>query len=257
VELVRRGKTQEAATLLLRLGNGQPADQLSAIEQSLATRREQTATLADLRGPRLGLQAVVWIGILLAAFQQLVGINVVKTYSNALWQAVGFSPGASFTISIITVLISIASTLVAIGIIDKVGRRVMLVSGAAVMVLSLAALALCLWTTHGKGENLKLSGPPAIGALVAINVFAIAFGITWGPVMWVMLGELFDSRIRGVAMPVCVAVNWITNWVVTRTFPLLASLGLGFAYGLYAAFALLAFLFAMKSLPETRGRVLS
>jgi SP family sugar:H+ symporter-like MFS transporter len=154
-----------------------------------------------------------------------------------------------------TVLISIGSTVVAIAIIDKVGRRVMLVSGAALMVLSLAGLAFSLATAHGNGGS--LSGPASVGALIAINVFAIAFGITWGPVMWVLLGELFDSRIRGVAMAICVAVNWITNWAVTRTFPLLASLGLGFAHGLYAAFALLAFLFAMKSLPETRGRVLS
>ena len=257
VDLLRGGRTHEASDLLVRLGNSQPAEQLAAIEQSLATSEHKKATLADLRGPRLGLQPVVWTGILLAAFQQLVGINVVKTYSNALWQAVGFSSGAAFMISIGTVLISIVSAVIAIAIIDKVGRRVMLVSGGALMVLSLATLALCLSTTHGDGQNVKLSGSPAVGALVAINVFAIAFGITWGPVMWVMLGELFDSRLRSVAMAVCVSVNWITEWVVTRTFPLLASLGLGFAYGLYAAFALLAFLFAMKRLPETRGRVLS
>jgi len=256
-DLVRRGRTEEARVLLPRLGSSQPEEQLAAIEQSLAKAKHELATLGDLRGGQLGLKAMVWTGILLAVFQQLVGISVVKTYSNALWQAVGFSAGRAFLISILTVMVSVASTFVAIAIIDKVGRRKMLVSGAAVMTISLAVLALCFATTHTSAEDVSLSGLPAVGALVAINAFAIAFGITWGPVMWVMLGELFDSRLRNVAMAVCVAINWMTNWAVTRTFPLLAGLGLGFAYGLYAAFAAAAFIFAIRRLPETRGRVLA
>ncbi|HKN64942.1 MAG TPA: sugar porter family MFS transporter [Gemmatimonadaceae bacterium] len=256
-DLVRQGHIDEARALLPRLGSTEPKEQLSAIEDSLAKTKHEVATLGDLGGGRFLLKAIVWTGILLAAFQQLVGISVVKTYSNALWQAVGFSSGTAFLISILTVLVSIASTLVAIAIIDRVGRRKMLVTGAAVMTISLAVLALCFATTHTSAEDVSLSGLPAIGALVSINAFAVAFGITWGPVMWVMIGELFDSRLRNVAMAVCVAVNWMTNWAVTRTFPLLASLGLGFAYGLYAGFAAVAFVFAIRRLPETRGRVLA
>lgn len=256
-DLVRRGRVDDARALLPRLGSSEPEEQLSAIRHSLDKSNRETATLSDLRGGSIGLKAIVWTGILLAAFQQLVGISVVKTYSNALWQAVGFSSGTAFLISILTVLVSIASTLVAIAIIDRVGRRKMLIAGAAVMTISLALLALSFSTTHSSGEDVTLSGIPAIGALVSINAFAVAFGITWGPVMWVMLGELFDSRLRNVAMAVCVAVNWMTNWGVTRTFPLLAGLGLGVAYGLYAGFAALALVFAMRRLPETRGRVLA
>lgn len=256
-DLVRRGQVDEARVLLPRLGSSQPEEQLAAIEQSLAKSKHEVARLGDLRGGQLGLKAMVWTGILLAVFQQLVGISVVKTYSNALWQAVGFSAGRAFLISIITVMVSVASTFVAIAIIDKVGRRKMLLSGAAVMMISLAVLALCFATTHASAGDVGLSGLPAIGALVAINTFAVAFGVTWGPVMWVMLGELFDSRLRSTAMAVCVAVNWMTNWAVTRTFPLLAGLGLGFAYGLYAALAAAAFVFAIRRLPETRGRVLA
>ena len=81
--------------------------------------------------------------------------------------------------------------------------------------------------------------------------------MTWGPVTWVMLGELFDNSIRTIAVAVCTAANWLANWMVTRTFPLLAGLGLGVAYGLYAAFAALAVIFVLKSLPETRGRRLA
>ncbi len=94
-------------------------------------------------------------------------------------------------------------------------------------------------------------------ALIAMNVFALAFGITWGPVMWVMLNELFDSNIRTTAVAVCTAVNWMTNWSVTHTFPMLAEAGLGVAYGLYTIFAGLALVFVLKVLPETRERSLS
>lgn len=216
-------------------------------------------SLADLRGPRLGLQGVVWMGLLLAAFQQLVGISAVKTYSNTIWQGVGASSTSAFTISMITVVISILSTVVAIVIMDRVGRRTLLAAGAAVMTVALAGLALCFSTGTGAGasEALTLSRPADIGALVAMNLFAIAFGITWGPAMWLMLNELFDSRLRITAVAVCTAGNWLTNWLVVRTFPVLADAGLGIAYGLFALFAALAFIFAHRVLPETRETALS
>lgn len=218
--------------------------------------RVERRRLSDLRGPRLGLQAVVWIGLLLAAFQQLVGISVVKTYSNTIWQAVGAATTSAFTISMITVVISILSTVVAIVIMDRVGRRTLLTAGAAAMTVALAGLAFCFSTATGADDAVALGRGAMIGALVAMNLFAIAFGITWGPVMWLMVNELFDSRLRITAVAVCTTANWLTNWLVVRTFPLLADVGLGLAYGLFAVFAGLAFLFAVRVLPETRGTVL-
>jgi MFS transporter, SP family, sugar:H+ symporter len=255
-DLIRLGHEDQARVLLARIAD-EPVDvKVAAIERALAGSRE-VGSIKDLRGPRFGLQAIVWSGILLAAFQQLVGINVVKTYSNTLWQAVGFSTGAAFTLSIITVLVSIASTVVAIALMDRVGRRTLLLGGAALMVLALGTLALSFATATRSGAGVSLGRGAGISALVAMNVFAVAFGVTWGPVMWLMLGELFDSNLRTAAVAVCTAVNWMTNWAVTRTFPMLAGVGLGFAYGLYAAFAALAFFFVLKALPETRGRSLS
>jgi len=212
--------------------------------------------LADLRGPRLGLQGIVWIGLLLAAFQQLVGISVVKTYSNVIWQSVGFSTTSAFTISMITVGISILSTVVAILIMDRIGRRTMLSVGAAVMAVALAGLAFSFSTAAMGADGLTLGRAAGWGALIAMNVFAIAFGITWGPVMWLMLNELFDTRLRTTAVAVCTAVNWLTNWLTVRTFPLLADVGLGLTYSLYAVFAALAFVFAWRFLPETQGKEL-
>ena len=214
----------------------------------------ERVNLRALRGPRLGLQGIVWIGILIAAFQQLVGINVVKTYSTMLWRIVGFSAGASFGISIVTVIISIISTVVAIFIIDKVGRRPMLLGGSALMFISLAALVAAFSQATGSGDSLQLARGPGMVALVAMNVFAVAFGMTWGPVMWVLLGELFSGELRTSAVAICTAVNWVTNWLVTRTFPLLVSTGLGVAYGIYAVFALVALIFVWRVVPETSRR---
>jgi len=252
-DLMRHGKENEARKLLTRIGGIQVEEEIAAIRQALG-KKGKVATLKDLRGPKFGLKAIVWTGILLAAFQQLVGINVVKTYSNALWRLVGFSTGASFTISITTVLVSIASTIVAITIIDKVRRKTMLLAGAAVMAVALEALAACFWTATGSGDDVILGRSAAIIALIAINVFAVAFGVTWGPVMWVMLGELFDGNLRTIGVAVCTAANWMTNWLVTRTFPLLAGVSLNITYGLYTLFAILAFVFVLMALPETKGR---
>jgi SP family sugar:H+ symporter-like MFS transporter len=163
---------------------------------------------------------------------------------------------SAFTISMITVTISILSTVVALAIMDRVGRRTLLTAGAAAMAVSLAGLAYCFSSATGAGDALVLGRGAMIGALVAMNLFAIAFGVTWGPVMWLMVNELFDSRLRITAVAVCTAMNWLTNWLVVRTFPLLAQAGLGLAYGLFAVFAALAFLFALRLLPETRGTTL-
>ncbi|HWR36246.1 MAG TPA: sugar porter family MFS transporter [Clostridia bacterium] len=255
-DLIRYGHENDARALLSRIGGVTVEEEIASISEELG-KESRVATLKDLRGSKFGLKALVWVGILLAVFQQLVGINVVKTYSNALWRLVGFSTGASFTISIITVLVSIASTMVAIVIIDMVGRRAMLLSGAGMMAMALGTLAVCFCTATGSGDDIVLTRRAAITALIAINVFSVAFGVTWGPVMWVMLGELFAGNLRTVAVAVCTAANWITNWAVTRTFPLLAGIGLGFVYGLYSAFAVLAFVFVLKALPETKGRAIT
>jgi MFS transporter, SP family, sugar:H+ symporter len=255
-DLLRAANEGEARALLARLGPD-PVDEQIAVIQHAVAQTPSSTSLRELRGSRLGLQPIVWTGILLAAFQQLVGISVVKTYSNAIWQAVGFSAASAFTISMVTVLISIVSTIVAIALMDRVGRKTLLSTGAAVMVIALGGLAWSFSTATGSGQELSLSRGPGITALIAINVFAVAFGITWGPVMWLMLSELFDTHLRVTAVGVCTAVNWLTNWAVNRTFPVLAGAGLELAHSFYAIFAALAFLFALRVLPETRGRDLS
>ncbi|UUO01943.1 sugar porter family MFS transporter [Mycolicibacterium novocastrense] len=251
-DLVRFQRYDDAAQMMTELGDEAPKERITAMRAQLDEDRSK-AGLAALRGNRMGLKTIVWVGVLLAAFQQLVGINVVKTYSNAVWQSVGVPVDASFMVSLITVGVSIVSTVIAIAIMDRVGRRTLLIAGALGMVPSLATLAIVFGSAVGEPSLTPGSG---IAALVAMNVFAVAFGITWGPVMWLMLGELFDTQLRTAAVAVCTAVNWLTNWLITRTFPLLADIGLGFAYTLYTVFAVAALVFAWKMLPETKNRTL-
>lgn len=256
-DLVRQGKEEEARAELSRLDPEENADaRLTSIRDAQAGSKTSPA-LRDIKGAAVGLKPVVWTGIALAVFQQLLGISVVKTYSNTIWQTVGYGTDAAFGISIMTVGVSVVATIIAISIIDKVPRRAMLGIGAGV---SAAALGLLAWAFSSVAQGPAgpvLDTSTGTTALIAINLFALAFGVTWGPVMWVMLSELFDGNLRVTAVAVATALNWTFNWVVTRTFPLLAAEGLGLAYGVYGGFALLAALFVWKVLPETRERTLS
>jgi SP family sugar:H+ symporter-like MFS transporter len=199
----------------------------------------------------------VWVGMAVAAFQQFVGINVIFYYSSVLWSAVGFEEEHALLISVITAVINIATTFVAIATIDRVGRRPLLLIGAAGMAVTLAVLALIFGTAAtdaaGDPDLGSISGPIA---LVAANLFVVFFGMSWGPVVWVLLGEMFPNRIRAIALSVAASAQWIANFVVSTTFPALKDAGLGLAYGLYAAAAVLAYLLVVRFVPETRGKEL-
>ena len=206
-----------------------------------------------------GLLPVVWVGILLSMFQQLVGINVIFYYSTSLWASVGFdttNPGTSFTISVVTSVVNVAVTFVAIFFVDKAGRRPLLLSGSIGMFVSLGVMALAF------AQSVDVNGSPSLPgiwgpvALVAANLFVICFGATWGPLVWVLLGEIFPNRIRGKALGVAAAAQWLTNFAITETFPALSAFSLTFTYGMYAFFALISFFFVFFAVPETKGRSL-
>lgn len=257
--LVARGRIDRAREVLrvvLGARTSEAVDhKLGEIGDSL--RRETRPSLRDLRGRRLGLLPIVWVGILLSVFQQFVGINVIFYYSTSLWQSVGFSESDSFTASVITSITNIATTVVAILIIDRVGRRPMLLVGSIGMAVTLATMAVCFSQAVGTDqETLSLPGAWGPVALVAANLYVVFFGATWGPVVWVLLGEMFPNWVRGAALSVAAAAQWLANFAVTTTFPLLANVGLAFAYALYALFALGSFVFVLRAVRETKGREL-
>ena len=253
--LVARGRLAEAKAVLrevLDLDDEVALDnKLNDIGHSL--RMEHRPRLRDLRGKIAGLLPVVWIGIALSVFQQFVGINVIFYYSSTLWHSVGFSEADSFSITVATSVVNVLVTLVAIALVDRIGRKPLLAIGSAGMAITLALMAWCFSQATGSGATLAL--PHAVGtvALVAANAYVVFFGVSWGPVVWVLLGEMFPNGIRAIALAVAAAAQWLANFAITSSFPALAELGLPFAYGLYAAFALLSFLFVLGAVRETRG----
>lgn len=253
--LVDQNREEEAAEVLTKYtGVKDTAAKIKEIHQSL--KREAKESLGDLRGASMGLKPIVWVGIALAIFQQFVGINVIFYYSTTLWRSVGFEESQALTTSVITSVTNVVVTIVAILLVDKVGRRPLLIFGSVGMTVTLGTLAVAFSQAQGTGEDVSLPQPWGTVALVAANLFVVSFGATWGPIMWVMLGEMFPNKIRATAVSVASAVNWLANFAVSTTFPTLSEISLSIAYGLYATFALLSLLFVLWKVPETKGREL-
>ena len=257
--LVVRKRDAEASAVLARLyGESEGRAKFTEIGASLAQDRHRPR-LSDLLDKATGrVRPIVWVGIGLASFQQLVGINVVFYYGAVLWQAVGFSEADALLINVLSGALSIAACLVAVMLIDKVGLKPLLWIGSVGMAVT---LALVTWAFAHAGLDAagKLSLAPAMGtlALVAANAYVAFFNMSWGPVMWVMLGEMFPNQIRGSGLAVAGAAQWTSNFLITVTFPiLLTGIGLAGAYGLYAAAAALSIVFVRRCVHETRGKEL-
>ena len=254
--LVAKSHLDEARSVLRRvLGNIDLDAKVEQIKQTL--NREGRPSMRDLRGPRFGLLPIVWVGIGLSVFQQFVGINVIFYYSTVLWQAAGFSSSTSLLITVITGAVNIVTTLVAIASIDRFGRKPLLIIGSIGMAVTLGALAVVFGTaalkTGPMGPMPVLTGAAKPIALIAANVFVFAFGMSWGPVVWVLLGESFPNKIRAAALSLAAAAQWVANWIVSISFPSLKDAGLGLAYGIYTTFAVLSLLFVLKFVRETKG----
>ncbi|BCT93264.1 MFS transporter [Lysobacter helvus] len=253
--LVAKGRMAEAKDVLrqvLGLHSDAALDaKVEDIHQSLKT--EARPVLRDLRGPRMGLLPIVWVGILLSVFQQFVGINVIFYYSSTLWHSVGFSEADSFSITVATSVVNVLVTLVAIALVDKVGRKPLLLVGSAGMAVTLGAMAVAFSHAIGSGADISLPGHWGVIALIAANLYVVFFGLSWGPMVWVLLGEMFPNRIRAIALAVAASAQWLANFAITVTFPSLAEMGLTFAYGLYAAFAVISYIFVLRAVKETKG----
>jgi SP family sugar:H+ symporter-like MFS transporter len=254
--LLAKGRIDEAREVLRRvLGERGLTAKITQIRESLAGEKEPS--WSDLRGPAMGLLPVVWIGIGLSVFQQFVGINVIFYYSSVLWESVGFSENNSLIITVITSVVNVATTLVAISLIDRWGRRPLLLTRSVGMAITLGIMAFVFaqapLDAQGQPHLQGISGPLA---LIAANVYVFAFGMSWGPVVWVLLGEKFPNSIRAAALSVAAGAQWIANWVISTTFPSLKNAGLGLAYGLYTFFALLSFYFVWKYVRESKGQEL-
>ena len=232
-----------------------------AVLARLVTAEEGEKELAEIRaslsehysGKLFSFGAlVIFIGIMLSVFQQFVGINVVLYYATDIFKGMGLTTNASLFQTIIVGAVNLTFTVVAIVSVDRFGRRPLQIAGALIMAVSMIALGTDFWL-GGRG----------LAALVFMLVYTAGFAVSWGPVTWVLLSEIFPNQIRGKAMAVAVAMQWIANYAVSWTFPILdkspwlvGHFRHGFAYWIYGAMGVLAAVFMARVVPETKGRSL-
>lgn len=346
--LAAQDRDSEAREVLKKVLGPEAAEtKITEIHQSLAA--DHKPRLGDIlaKGRGFVFLPIVWLGIGLSVFQQFVGINVVFYYSNLLWESVGLTEEQAFLNTAIGGATNVLTTFIAIALVDKVGRKPLLLAGSLGMTVALATMAIVLGTAGFKTNAIDVDvpegfeGPVAVSvistdeegaqareeltldiesepgttiafdfseavpnardvvsvrleglpeafeiegaeedgpgvyvidepstqpdlrgnrgviALVALNLFIIAFGFSWGPIVWVMLGEMFANQIRGAGLAVAAAAQWAANFLISMTFPIMASaLGLGFAYGFYTLSALVSLIFVAFLIPETKGKEL-
>jgi MFS transporter, SP family, xylose:H+ symportor len=242
--LVLRGRSAEALEQLRRvMGESDARGILSDIEASLAVKSGSLLSF--------GLPVIV-IGVLISVFQQFVGINAVLYYAPLMFSNMGASTDTALLQTVIVGGANAIFTVVAILTVDKWGRKPLLVTGAVIMAVAMIALG-CLFSAKVVG----------LGALIAVVVYIAGFALSWGPVAWVMLAEMFPNAIKGKALGLAVAAQWIANWLVSTSFKVLdgnstlnAMFNHGFAYWIYGGMSILAALFVIRYVPETKGRSL-
>lgn len=258
--LVSRGRDDDARKVLTSLfGPDEAERKIGEIRASFSA--DHRPSFRDVAAPPgVIFRPIVWAGIMLATFQQFVGINIIFYYGETLWRLAGVSEEVALQRNIISGLVSIAAVLLALVLIDKIGRKPLLLIGSVGMSVTLGAMT---WAFNNGGldpaGNLLLDANTGMIALVAANLYVIFFNMSWGPVMWVMLGEMFPNQMRGSALAVCGLAQWGANYAVVQSFPMMSSpdgLGLAGTYLLYTISAVISIWLVKKFITETKGKEL-
>ena len=251
--LIAKHRIPEAKEILSKLlGDTNLDAKIERIRKTME--RETEPSWRDLKTPEGKIAGIVWAGLLLSIFQQFVGINVIFYYSNILWEAVGFTEEQAFVTTVISATINVLTTFIAIATVDRFGRKPLLLIGSVGMAITLATMAIIFGTANVVNGAPDLQGAQGPIALIAANLYVVAFGMSWGPIVWVLLGEMFPNRMRAAALSLAAGGQWVANWVITVTFPGLKDISLALAYGLYAGFAVLSFFFVARFIDETKGK---
>jgi SP family xylose:H+ symportor-like MFS transporter len=241
--LALKGKDEKALSVLEKIAGKESAKTILSDIKS---------TLHEANAPWLSYGfGVILIGILLSVFQQAVGINVVLYYAGNIFRNMGASTDSSLLQTIIVGIVNLTFTVVAIVTVDKFGRKPLMIIGSIGMAFSMIALGFTFYSGH-----------VGIAALIFMLLYTAAFAMSWGPVCWVLLAEIFPNSIRG-ALSIAVAAQWIANWIVSLTFPMMNDnvwltniFHHGFSYWIYGIMGILSAIFMWKFVPETKGRTL-
>lgn len=252
--LVGLGRVDHARRVLTITEGAEVDERIAEIQESMSQGRRPR--VRDLRAAGTLLLPIVWIGIVLSVLQQFGGINVIFYYSSALWQSVGIEESNSLLLSLSTQIFNVLGTIIALLLVDRAGRRPLLLTGSIGMTVMLAATTFAFSQATTVNGEPQLADPYGPMALVAAHVFVFFFAISWGPVVWVLLGEMFPNRFRAPALALAAAAQWLANFLITATFPPLSELSLPLTYLGYTAFAAVSVWFVLKWVPETKGRTL-
>jgi len=241
--LLKQGREEEALAVLTQAADAATASvEIRSIRDALA---QKGGSIRELFRP--GLRKALFIGVFLAVFQQITGINAVIYYAPRFFETAGLGRSSAIFQSALVGLVNLVFTLVAIALVDRVGRKPMLLAGCAGMGISFALL--------GAAFKFQLFSGPLV--LVFTLLFIAFFAMTQGPIVWVVIAEIFPTRIRGRAMAIATAALWIADFIVSLTFPVIADkLHESFAFWLYAAMCAIDFVFIFFVLPETKGKSL-
>ena len=243
--LAMTGKDEQALTILTKInGSAKAAEILAEIKATVSEKTEKLFTYGWL---------VIFVGIMLSVFQQAVGINAVLYFAPRIFESLGM--GNPMMQTVLMGIVNITFTLVAIFTVEKWGRKPLLIWGSLGMALGAAGVAV---------TSVSASLPPVI-AVISIMVYSASFMFSWGPICWVLISEIFPNTIRGAAVAIAVAFQWIFNFIVSSTFVPMYNMSLGsmgenfghaFTYGLYGVICILAAVFVWKLVPETKGKTL-
>ncbi len=190
-------------------------------------------------------KVVILIGILLSVFQQFVGINVALYYAPRIFESMGAAKDASMLQTVVMGLVNVIFTVIAIVTVDKYGRKILLMIGSIGMAVGMFAI--------GALAFFKVIG---ISTLIFIILYTASFMMSWGPITWVLISEIFPNKIRGRAIAIAVAAQWAANYFISSTYPAMMEFSGGMTYSFYGLMSLLSFIFVWKMVPETKGKTL-
>ena len=234
--LAMTGQDEKAEYVLARINGAAKAKEiLNEIKNTVTEKTERLMTYGFL---------CIFVGVMLSVFQQAVGINAVLYYAPRIYEAMGFDN--PMVLTVFNGIVNLGFTCVAIFTVEKLGRKPLLIVGS----LGMAVGAIGVACTFGNPELQLL-------CMVSIMVYSASFMFSWGPICWVLIAEVFPNTIRGAAVAIAVAFQWIFNWIVSTSFvPLANSMGYWFTYGLYGVICIVAAVFVWRLVPETKGKTL-
>ncbi|WP_274957295.1 D-xylose transporter XylE [Millionella massiliensis] len=242
--LVMQGHDAKAASIITKVTGYDPQQEIASIKESIHGGGKSRLLTYGI--------GIIIIGVLLSVFQQFVGINVILYYAPEIFRNMGMNTDGALAQTIIVGIINLSFTVLAIFTVDRFGRKPLMIIGSLGMVISTLTMGFSFYTQH-----------MGLTTLIAMLTYTASFAVSWGPVCWVLLAEIFPNKIRGQAMAIAVAAQWIANYLVSWTFPMMDKSTYlndlfhhGFAYWVYGLMGILSALFIWKCVPETKGKTL-